>query len=254
MESANHRKLFSQIALLPAPDVRWVDDLVAGLLVETENWRSPSSDVINGDDGLHAFGNSLKVHHHLFSHEPFRREKFEFVLERVLKEMGREVQRATSRTEKWDIAVDGVRWSLKTQADEAIRADVVTVAKWMELGKGVWTDEIGELKKLRGLFFDHIEQYDRIFTLRCLTRLTPKYWHYELVEIPKKLLLGARRGEFEFGPRSETIPRSGHCTVTDRHGVVLFRLYFDGGGERKLWLKQLRMDKCVRHASWRFAR
>ena len=56
----------------------------------------------------------------------------------------------------------------------------------MELGKGVWGDNPNDLVGLRKHFLEHMKAYDRILTLRTLTK-APK-WKYELVEIPKSLL------------------------------------------------------------------
>lgn len=51
---------------------------------------------------------------------------------------------------------------------------------------------------------------------------------------------------------SKQRPKPGYCTVVDKEGVVLFRLYFDGGTERKLQIKDLRKDRCIVHATWKF--
>jgi len=48
-------------------------------------------------------------------------------------------------------------------------------------------------------------------------------------------------------------PKPGYCTVEDSVGQVKFRLYFDGGGERKLQIKDIRKNLCVVHAEWDLA-
>ena len=83
----------------------------------------------------------------------------------------------------------------------------VQLSKFMELGKGEWS-----LPRLRGLFFKHMESYERIFTLRALSD-AESHKKYELVEIPKALLLGADRGEFEVMENSKQNPKPGYCRV-----------------------------------------
>ncbi|MDV2888178.1 hypothetical protein RYX45_23730, partial [Alkalihalophilus pseudofirmus] len=78
---------------------------------------------------------------------------------------------------------------------KAIKIDEIHISKFMELGKGNWGNNINDLKGLRDQFFKHMSSYDRIFTLRLISR-APR-WHYELVEIPKDILMETRFGEFE---------------------------------------------------------
>lgn len=96
-----------------------------------------------------------------------------------------------------------------------------------------------------------MRNYDRILTLR---RLKAVGFHvYELVEIPKALLLEAGSGQFEMKSDSRQFPKPGYCTVHAPDGRIKFQLYFDGGTERKLQIKQLDKALCVVHATWRFA-
>jgi len=50
---------------------------------------------------------------------------------------------------------------------------------------------------------------------------------------------------------SKQNPAPGYCYVEDADGVS-FALYFDGGGERKLQIKNLQKRLCVVHATWEF--
>ncbi|MGH7055809.1 MAG: hypothetical protein ACREFA_18580, partial [Stellaceae bacterium] len=118
-------------------------------------------------------------------------------------------------------------------------------------GKGEWTDQVEQLRGLLARFYEHITRYERIFTLRRLRDKTLE--HYELVEIPKNLLEHARDGDIRIDLKSKQTPKPGFCTVTDAAGVA-FRLYFDGGTERKLQVRALRKNLCYVHATWRFPR
>lgn len=217
--------------------------------------RNPTSDVVDAAV-LEAFGDLLKLHHSL-SAAYLDKTRFEVALERILEKLGRRVERPKSRTNRGhDITVDGVRWSLKTHGDSKIKNDSLFISKFMELGGGRWSDtDLGDLAGLRDQFLHHLEGYDRIFQLRYFRRAAlgnAETHTYELVEIPRPLMLEARTGSLSWAERSRTNPRCGYCTVADANGATKFRLYFDGGGERKLQIKDLRKDACVVHAKWEF--
>lgn len=121
----------------------------------------------------------------------------------------------------------------------------------MELGKGVWTDKLEDLRGLRDRYLEHLTKYERIFTLRRLR--SKQHESYELVEIPKSLLEMASTGELRVVSDSRQNPKPGYCTVKDKRGIA-FNLYFDGGTERKLQVKDLRKELCTVHATWKFSR
>lgn len=120
----------------------------------------------------------------------------------------------------------------------------------MELGKGQWSNRPEELEGLRQQFVSHMKSYDRILSLRALHKAP--HWKYELVEIPKKLLMFVSGGVLEMKLDSKQTPKPGYCYVFDADGQKIFDLYFDGGTERKLQLKNLRKDLCRVHATWEF--
>jgi hypothetical protein len=209
------------------------------------------------------FGDTLKVHHGLFAAEPFRRERFEYALRRIAAGGGREVEPPGSATHPgYDLRVDGERWSLKTQANSTIRRDLIWISKWMELGKGVWGNRAKDLVALREAFLMHIKDYDRILVLRCLTPNSSERLEYELLEIPKQLLYEVTSGALEMKHDSTQNPKPGYCRVTAKPPLVCgrtsgertlcYELYFDGGTERKLQVKNLRKDLCMVHATWAF--
>jgi hypothetical protein len=200
---------------------------------------------------LDGFGDALRIHH-AFSVEPFSKDKFEYVLEQVLKSHGIDASLAPKGNRGHDITIQNVRFSLKTQADSAIKRDEIWISKFMELGKGNWGDQPSDLEGLRAAFLQHMKKYDRILSLRALSK-APN-WNYELVEIPKSLLKSARHGELKMMMNSEQFPKPGYCFVRDRKtGALLYQLYFDGGGERKLQVKNLQKRLCRVHASWKFS-
>jgi len=213
----------------------------------SRNFQILHSDLLD-EEILENFGDALRIHHG-FSAEPFSKDKFEYVLEHVISMSNKKAKLAPKGNHGHDITIEGIAVSLKTQADKSIKADKIWISKFMELGRGRWGDDPEDLKKLRVLFLQHMERYDRIFMLRAL-RKAPD-WIYELLEIPKVLLQKAESGTLVMKIESEQYPKPGYCYVREGE-TELFQLYFDGGSERKLQIKNLLKSNCVVHARWEF--
>ncbi|WP_218060741.1 hypothetical protein, partial [Alishewanella sp. HH-ZS] len=141
--------------------------------------------------------------------------------------------------------------------------NAVHISKWMELGKNAsWGNkEKFEIEKEQVLvelaeeFMRHLGGYDRILVMRHLSgkKVNSNFSrYYELVEIPKEILLECKNGRFELKMDSKQFPKPGYCYVTNKYGNPIFSLYFDGGGERKLQIKHLDKSICIQHASWEF--
>lgn len=211
--------------------------------------RNDKSDLVS-DCVLREFGDTLRIHH-CFSVEAFTKDKFEYALAKVCQFCGVNATLTSRGNAGHDITINGVAASLKTQADVKIKDEHVHISKFMELGKGKWGDDVGDLLGLRDNFFHHMRNYDRILTLRRL-RGEPGSHLYELVEIPKSLLLESTNGEFIMMSGSTQSPKPGYCTVSDIDGKIKFQLYFDGGTERKLQIKKIDKSLCIVHAVWKF--
>jgi hypothetical protein len=204
-----------------------------------------------------AFGDALQTHHAM-SNQAFTKDKTEYALIDAFLQIGVKAEDSGSRTRAgYDIKVNDVRWSIKTQADKGIKADEIHISKFMELGKGTW-ETADDLPALRDRFLHHMEDYERIFSLRHWLEQSEEaidetLHYYELVEIPKSLLQEAKNGKFKWMAESRQTPKPGYCTVGDGAGDCKFELYFDGGTERKLQVRGLKMKYCVRVASWKFS-
>ena len=243
------RHIVAQLPKLTAYQLDSIDRIITQLQRPKEFWRYAASDLIT-PEVLQDFGDALRIHH-VFSAEALSKDRFEYALEKVLQERKISANRAPRGNPGHDITIRNTRVSLKTQADKSIRADAIHISKFMELGKGEWTDKIEDLRGLLARFYEHMTRYERIFTLRRLKDKTHE--HYELVEIPKELLELAQTGELRVELKSKQTPKPGYCTVNDATGIA-FQLYFDGGTERKLQVKGLRKNLCIVHATWRFPR
>jgi type II restriction enzyme len=245
----NHPKLddsMSQVlATLTPSQMELVAAVIRQLQLPCEFRRKDDSDIVT-PAVLDMFGDALRIHH-AFSRQALSKDRFEFALERSLNRAGIRAELVANRTNRGhDITINGVPVSLKTQADAGIRDDFLHISKFMELGKGVW-----ELPRLRDMFLEHMQSYERIFQFRCL-RPGPKLYLYELVEIPKSLLLEGIDAELVVQARSLQAPKPGYGYVRDADGKLRFALYFDGGTERKLQIKKIRKDLCTVHATWQF--
>ena len=195
------------------------------------------------------FGRRL-VSHHSRSAEPLSKDRFEHLLQEVLTVSGTEASLAPKGNPGFDILVNGQRISLKTQANKSISDEKIWISKWMELGKGDWTSKPGQLRGLLNRFLTHLDGYDRVLVLRAFT--DESSWRYELLEIPVSLMRRAIKGSLLMMLDSKQMPKPGYCTVTGKKGEVLYKLYFDGGSERKLQVKDLAVTACVKHAEWIF--
>ncbi|MDD5460459.1 MAG: hypothetical protein PHG00_02320 [Methylococcales bacterium] len=230
--------------LTPAQQ-KWVKSAIHAFGAACQFAHASDSDVVT-DDVLASLGDRL-LSHHAGSRQSLSKDRFEFAFEAALNAAGIPAQLVNSRTNRGhDINIWGVPVSLKTEAATNIRDDFIHVSKWMELGRGEW-----RLSLLRDLFLEHMQSYERIFTLRRLKDIGPKF-RYELVEIPKALLLEAADCELKVCTNSRQNPQPGYGYVKNAEGQLKYSLYFDGGTERKLQIKHLRKDLCKIHATWTF--
>lgn len=244
-------KLAGALRELTRPQLEFIENIVDQFrqpFIKLE--RHPESDLVD-DQLLRDFGDVLRIHH-CFSKEALSKDRFEYAFERILNQCGQHAVLAARGNPGHDITIEDVPCSLKTQADAHIKEDKLHISKFMELGKGHWSASVKDLEGLRDQFFAHMTAYDRIFSLRSLSK-DLKHWHYELVEIPKTLLEEAKGGKLSICRKSKQSPKPGYCDVKEPTGKLKYQLYFDGGTERKLQIKNLRKDLCIVHATWIFA-
>lgn len=239
--------LIKAIPGLTAGQLHWLNRIV-NVFSADYNFELKQSDLFDSTT-LQNFGDAMRVHHS-FSAEPFSKDKFEYVLVKVLSMSGYKASLAPKGNPGHDATVEDVRLSLKTQANKGINPDFIWISKFMELGKGQWSDRLEDLNGLRNQFFAHMKSYDKIFVLRALSKAP--YWKYELVEIPKVLLKKAQNARLEMMMESKQLPKPGYCHVLDKNGETFFDLYFDGGSERKLQVKNLSKKQCNVYATWNF--
>ena len=229
-----------------------IERMVDAFLDGSNATANPESDFCT-QDFADEFCDRLRAHH-TGTLQPLSKDKFEFALVETFNSIGINAAKTTGGTYPGqDIWVDEVPWSCKTEAAQAIKADKLHISKFKELGKGGW-DSVEDLVVLRQGMFDHLAKYDRIMVLRCLSRIATEgagtVFQYEIVEIPKALLLQSENFPIEFKVGSKQNPVPASCYVTDDKGKQLFELYFDGGTERKLQIRSIDKDACIVHGSF----
>lgn len=255
------QQLQAAVAGLTDSQRAWLDAFVQQFQMPNTFWRNKKSDLVT-DLVLENIGDLLRIHHAM-SRRALSKAPFEYAFEKALLLSKKKAKLADSATNPgYDMIVDGERISLKTEAAKNVSKKQLHVSKWMEMG-GAWDPVNIQLPK----FLKHLEGYDRILSLRCLQQ-TGTHYHYELVEIPKALMLEASKGVMEAAKKTKQETTPWYCRVPDEVAMAeaaakakkgkapkpayKFSLYFDAGTERKLQVKQIQLQHCIVHATWQF--
>lgn len=246
-KESRRKRLIKIIEEFPENRLHWLES-VTDILNCPHRFVLHKQKVMNEEWSL-SFGDSLMIHH-AFSNEPFTKDKFKYALVNTANLVGIPADFAPRGNRGHDVIIGSTKYSLKTQADKAIKKDFIWISKYMELGKGEWRDDPEHLKTLLLSFLNHLKESDKILILRCLQK-APN-WKYELVEIPKALLERSEFGELKMMEQSRQMPKPGYCTVKGKDNLLDLQLYFDGGSERKLQVKALRKSLCNIIGEWSF--
>ena len=192
------KALIEAIDRLTPAQQEWVKSAIHAFGSTCQFDRAPDSDVVT-EAVLASLGDKL-LSHHAGSRQALSKDRFEFAFEAALKTAGIPARLVKSRTNRGhDITIFGIPVSLKTEAAANIKDELIHISKWMELGRGEW-----KLPLLRDVFLEHMQSYERIFTLRRLKNAGVKI-RYELVEIPKPLLLEAANCELAVRTKSTSV-------------------------------------------------
>ena len=158
------------------------------MLREVEENFNSGSDIATADFRV-SFRNRLLIHH-ATNEAKLTKKAFEYAFRAASAAAGKTAAITSSQTNPGtDVTVDGVAFSLKTEAAASIRADRITISK---LSEGRWIQQCSTLEELAQATITriptHLQQYDRILTLRAHNLSMVKVL-YELVEIPRSVLL-----------------------------------------------------------------
>jgi len=220
------------------------------MLLPIQTAMNPQSDIVSQAFSV-AFSNYLLLHHAIHE-ERLNKKSFEYIFKYSCEAAGRDVRlNFHSIDSAEDMAVDGIKFSLKTQADAAIKPGAIYIQKLMEarwIRECVTAEDFA--RETRNRVTDHLGGYEKILVLRAFEP-DPDHVKYELVEIPRDLLLRVRGlSAADFGARNKY--GSSGADVTDKRGRA-FRILLDGSVE-KVRIFNLRTDRCVVHATWTIQR
>jgi transcriptional regulator with XRE-family HTH domain len=195
------------------------------------------------------FQNRLVVYHAM-NDEVLKKKTFEYAFVRSMRMSGRNAQLVSSPVNAGsDVVVDGVAYSLKTEASQGIHQDRMTISKLME-ARWIRECRTGQdfANGVTARVCAHLRQYNRIIVLRAFAQEAPCGFRYQMVEIPKDLLLqaGALSPE-DFGPRTSNGSTSADILLNDN--TRLFSLRLDGSVE-KVTINNLSLAHCITHATW----
>lgn len=259
---------FPDLSTLTESQLKWIEAICGQFELKSTDRREEDSDIID-ETVLESISDLIKVHH-AFSRQALSKDRFEYALEGAVKVSNRRAELAPRGNAGHDITIDNARFSLKTEAAAGSKEDAIHISKFMELGKGDWT-----LEDLRDKMLAHMGRYERILVFRYLPQKKSKdvviAHRYELVEIPKELLMRAMTAQLIVCRNSTQSPKPGYGIVFSndesrslidedaflaaRHKNIFgqaLSLYFDGGTERKLQIKHLDKKYCRMHATWSF--
>ncbi|MGW4222155.1 hypothetical protein ACWEG1_01730 [Streptomyces bauhiniae] len=239
-------RLVAQAQLLDSAQLEMLGEMAEALQQPCEVRVAPASDLVSNEFSDY-FLNRLKIHH-ATSEEKFKKVAFEYAFIAAARYAGGSASKTRSQTfQGADATVNGARWSLKTEASTGISESNIVVSKFSEAR---WIRDcetpVDFARECLPRFLAHLDEYDRIATLRAFS-VAPELVRYELVEIPKSLLMrAADLTEYDFKPRTKN--GSSSALYKDSDGIA-FRLVLDGSVE-KVTLSRIPVQRCRVHASW----
>ncbi|MDF5730036.1 MAG: hypothetical protein PUP92_18985 [Rhizonema sp. PD38] len=246
-------------------------EMAQAMTVEIEEFINEGSDIL-APEFVTNFSNRLIIHHATHV-EKFSKKAFEYAFAAASTSAGRKASITLDFTNPGeDIIVDGVKFSLKTEARQDLqRKKSITISKLMEAR---WIREC----KLPADFarettcrvVSHLRKYERIMILRAYNILPPlpkenqtetlpliqdidaiktlPKVQYDLYEIPLNvLMLIEGLQESSFKPRTKNGGSSAKVYTADKKAA--FTLILDGSVE-KITVSNLGTDLCFLHGSW----
>lgn len=240
-------RLIAKVRDLGEAECLVIETLIDSLGLTVENYADPNSDIVTPKFARY-FRTRLQIHH-ATTKEKFKKKSFEYAFQEACRACGLEAQITPSGTNPGhDVTVDGIHYSLKTEASRGINEKQITISKFMEAR---WIRECrtgGDFCRGCRRISEHLTHYHRVLILRAFSVLAPQEAvRYDLVEIPHGLLEAVKAlTPQDFRPRTRN--GGSGATVRSRDGAS-FRLRLDGSVE-KVTLSGIMIADCVPHASW----
>lgn len=211
-----------------------------------ESKINPDSDVLTAHF-TSVFSNRLKLYHATHA-EKFKKKTFEYAFQQASIAAGRVATINPDSTYPGsDIVVDGVSFSLKTEAAKSINKHRIKISKFMEAR---WIRDCKSkrafAKAIKTQIIPHLSNYERILVLRAFDTSDGRV-KYDLIEVPKAILMQMEKlKEKDFSPRT----KNGSTVAFVKKGKeTVFKLRLDGSVE-KVTIEQLLVKRCIFHGSW----
>lgn len=226
-------------------EVDLVLELIKALALQAKSYIGPQSDLCDEKFSEH-FVSRLKIYHAL-NDDVLKKKTFEYAFARSLSYSGKQATvTENSVLAGEDVSVNGVKFSLKTEASKTISKRSIVISKLMEAR---WirecTDAESILESVQQHVVAHLRRYDRILVLRAFKG--DNVYRYRLVEIPLELLLKMETlSASSFSLR--TANGSSRAAVYDGADQV-FSLSLDGSVE-KITIRGLDESRCFLHGEW----
>lgn len=239
-------QLYRIVSNLKPTQIALLLEMARAMTVEIEEYVNESSDIISPEFATN-FSNRLLIHHATHT-EKFGKKAFEYAFANALIATGKSAQITPSSTNPGtDVVVDGVNFSLKTEASARINRKKITISKLMEAR---WIRECNTREDFTNAVVNrvvtHLQQYQRILMLRAYN-VSRNQIQYELIEIPHSLLLeiiSLTANDFT----EKTANGSCRASVYIAEHKA-FTLSLDGSVE-KVTILGLDTNLCFYHASW----
>lgn len=220
---------------------------VADALRTKVEWEVSSQSDICSMAFVKAFESRLKIYHAL-NDEVLNKKTFEYAFANAARAAGHEASVTENSVNPGaDVLVDGIAFSLKTEASGSIRPKKIKISKLME-ARWIRDCRTGQefVDGVQKNVVTHLQKYQRIMILRAF-KIGRNAFKYRLIEIPTRLLLLVQDvAAADFGPRS---PNGSSRVAVFENNQRIFDLRLDGSVE-KITVEGLDEDQCLFHAEW----
>lgn len=185
----------------------------------------------------------VNIHHSIYPELPPQGIYFEALVEEAFRKIRKPFTtiEATGRNQpRHDLLVEGSKISLKTETGEGTHAEQINITKLCTTEREPWTPRV-----LVGRVLEHLGRYDVILMLRAI-------WgegmiHYQLVEIPTRVLKLIKRADLQ--PVGRRKGRRSLGANVLHEGEVLYHVHFDGS-DGKCQIRNLRLRHCKMLDRW----
>jgi len=245
-ERAALQELIAVVTNLDAVQVELLTEVARTMQRRVEETVNPDSDFATPRFTAN-FRNRLLIHH-ATNEAKLTKKSFEYAFKGASEAAGQMGFITTSDTFSGvDVTINGVRFSLKTEASKDIRAEQITISKFTEarwIQQQTTREDLAREAAAR--IPAHLNNYDRLLVLRA-REMSGARLLYEIVEIPLDLLRRvARLIAADFSARTAQGGSSARVIV---EGRLAFTLRLDGS-DGKITIAGLQISFCVRHVSW----